>query len=170
MNKHILILIVFLTLLSSLVVCVHASQTFTVQPGKTQIVSVNLVKGDSVNGTFSVTGGTGTGVDFVVTDPNGADLQSCNFTSDYSFSFSAPVNGTYGLGFDNSFCSCAGGKTVTLDYSVNDNQVQLSSQAGDNGLSFSTAAVLLIIVILVIVAVVILLTRLRASKNDATVS
>ena len=133
MNKHIFVLIVFFVLLGSLTVFVHAQQTFTVPPLSEQTVKVNLNQGDSVNGTFSVSGGTGTGVDFMVSDPNGKELLSYNYTSYTSFSFSASITGTYILSFDNSFCSCVGGKTVTLNYSVNDKPVQVSSQGGSNG-------------------------------------
>ena len=133
MNKHILALIVFLVLLSSLTAFVHASQTFTVPPLSEQTVNVNLSQGDFVNGTVSVSGGTGTGVDFMVTDPNGKELLSYNYTCFTNFSFSASITGTYLLSFDNSFCSCYGGKNVTLDYSVNDKPVQVASQGGSYG-------------------------------------
>jgi hypothetical protein len=180
-SKHIFVLIVFLVLMGSLTVCVHA-QTFTVPPLSEQTVNVNLSEGDFVNGTVSVSGGTGTGVDFVVSDPNGKELLCYNYTSYTSFSFSASINGTYILSFDNSFCSCVGGKTVSLDYSVNDNPVQVSSQSGSNkpvqvsaqGGSiggFPLVVVLgLVFVIVVVAAVVILMRRPRTNTNNATAS
>ncbi|MGA3060615.1 MAG: emp24/gp25L/p24 family protein [Candidatus Bathyarchaeia archaeon] len=172
MNKRILVLIVFLVLLSSLTTFVHASQTFTVPPRSQQTVNLNLNQGDSVNGTFSVSGGTGTGVNFIVSDPNGKELLSYNYTSYRNFSFSASINGTYLLSFDNSFCSCYGGKTVTLDYSVNNETVQVSMQGGSYEgypiapivLTFGVASAI------VISTVLILMRRLRTNTNNATVS
>ena len=169
MNKHIAVLIVFLVLLNSLTVFVHASQTFTVPPLSEQTVKLNLSMGDSVNGTVSVTGGTGTGVDFMVTDPNGKELLSYNYTSFTSFSFSASINGTYILGFDNSFCSCVGGKNVTLDYSVNDKPVQVSSPGGSNG-GFPTLITLIFVIVILAVAAVVILMSLKTNKNNTTVA
>ncbi len=170
MNKHIFVLIVFFVLLGSLTVFVHAQQTFTVPPSSKQTVNVNLIKGDSVNGSFSVSGGSGTGVDFKVTDPNGKELLSYNYTSFTSFSFSASITGTYTLNFDNLFCSCVGGKNVSLDYSVNDKPVQVSSQGGSKGGFPIVIILILVIVIVAIAAVVILMRRPRTNTNNATVS
>ena len=170
MNKHIFVLIVFLVLLSSLTAFVSASQTFTVPPLSQQTVNVNLIQGDSVNGTVSASGGTGTGVDFKVTDPNEKELLSYNYTTYTSFSFLASINGTYILSFNNSFCSCAGGKNVTLDYSVNDKSVQVSSQEGSNEGFPIMITLILVIIIIAITAVVILTRSLRANTNNETVS
>ena len=148
-------------------------QTFTVPPLSEQTVKVNLNQGDSVNGTFSVSGGTGTGVDFMVSDPNGKELLSYNYTSYTSFSFSASITGTYILSFDNSFCSCVGGKNVTLDYSVNDKPVQVSSQGGSDGSNGGFPIVIILVLVIVIVAiavVVILMRRPRTNTNNAAVS
>ena len=169
MNKPIFVLIVFFLLLGSLTVFVHAQHTFTVPPLSEQTVNVNLNRGDSVNGTFSALGGTGTGIDFKVTDPNGKELLSYNFTSYKSFSFSASSTGTYILSFDNSFCSCDGGKNVTLDYSVN-KPVQGSLEVGFNqGFPF-VIVLILVIVIVAIAAVVVLMRRPRAKTSDSAVS
>ena len=154
-------------LLGSLTVFVHA-QAFTVPPSSEQTVKVNLTQGDFVSGTVSVSGGTGTGVDFIVSDPNGKELLSYNYTSYKSFSFSASITGTYILSFDNSFCSCAGGKTVTLNYSVNDKPVQVSSQAGSKGEFPIVIILILAIVIVAIAAFVILMRRSRANTKNAT--
>lgn len=172
MSKHILVLIFFLVLLSSLTAFVHASQTFTVPPISQQTVKVNLSQGDFVDGTFSVSGGTGTGVDFMVSDPNGKELLSYNYTSFTNFSFSASITGTYLLSFDNSFCSCYGGKTVILDYSVNNKTVQVDTQAGSYEgtpivpiiLAFSVA------IAIAISAVAILIRHLKTNANNETVS
>ena len=166
-NKSIFVLIVFFLLLVSSTVFVHAQQTLTVPPLSERTVKLNLNQGTSVSGTISVSGGTGTGVDFMVSDPNGKELLSYNYTSYTSFVFSASITGTYVLSFDNSFCSCSGGKTVSLDYSVNDKPVQASSQGGPNG-GFPIVIVLLLVIIIIvaIVAVVILMRRPRTDANN----
>jgi hypothetical protein len=163
-NKPIFVLIVFLLLLASLTVVVHAQQTFTVPPLSEKTVKVNLNQGDFVKGTVSVSGGTGTGVDFMVSDPNGKELLSYNYTSYTSFSFSASNTGTYVLSFDNSFCSCAGGKNVTLNYSVNDKSVQASSQGGSNG-GFPLVIIPILVIVVAAIAVVVILIRHPRTKN-----
>ena len=169
-NKHVFALIVFLVLLASLIVCVHASTTFTVPPLSEQTVKVNVNQGDSVKGTVSVSGGTGTGVDFMISDPNGKELLSYNYTSYTTFSFSASITGTYALSFDNSFCSCEGGKNVTLDYSVNDKPANGSLDVGSSGGFPLVIILILVIVIVAIAAVVILMRRPRTNTNTAAVS
>ena len=167
-------MVLFLVLIgSSSTVFVHASTAFTVPPLSERTVNVSLSKGDFVSGTVSVSGGTGTGVDFMVSDPNGKELLSYNYTSYTSFSFSASINGTYILSFDNSFCSCAGGKTVTLNYSVNDKPIQVSSQGMSNGSSGGLPIVIIPVLVIVIVAIaafVILMRRSRTKTNKAAVS
>jgi hypothetical protein len=164
-NKHILILIVFCVLLSSSAAFVHASQTFTILPLSEKTVNVNLNQGDSVSGTFSVSGGTGTGVDFTVTDPNGKQLFSYNYTSFTNFSFSASINGTYLLSFDNSFCSCYGGKNVTLDYSVNDETVQANSQGSNVGFPILPSAITISVIFVIAVSSAALLMRRRRTNT-----
>ena len=166
-NKPIFVLIVLFLLLFSSTVFVHAQQTFTVPPLSERTVKLNLNQGNSVSGTISVSGGTGTGVDFMVSDPNGKELLSYNYTSYTNFAFSASITGTYVLSFDNSFCSCAGGKTVSLDYSVSDKPVQVSSQGGSNGGFPIVIVLVLVIVIVAIAAVVISMRRPRTNTNNA---
>ncbi len=168
MKKHIFALTVFLVLLCSLTSFAAASQTFTVSPESKQTVSVNLSQGDFVNGSLSVSGGTGTGVNFAVTDPNGKQLLSYNYTSYQSFSFSAQINGNYTLSFDNSFCSCVGGKNVTLEYSVNNKPTQVNLQSGSNGGFPIATAILLVAVIPAIAAVAISIRHLRGNTNNKT--
>jgi multisubunit Na+/H+ antiporter MnhC subunit len=124
-----------------------------------------------VNGTFSVTGGTGTGVDFIVTDPNGKQLSSSNFTSARSFSFSAKINGTYVMSFDNSFCSCEGGKNVTLEYSVSNSGGTSIEAASSEGFPVISALVLTAAIAAVsVVAVVFLIGRPKANLESAKVT
>jgi hypothetical protein len=162
-----------LALFGVLTVCVHASTTFTVPPLSEQTEKVNLNQGDSVKGTISVSGGTGTGVDFMVSDPNGKEMLSYNYTTYTTFSFSASITGTYTLSFDNSFCSCEGGKNVTLNYSVNDKPAQGSLDVASSG-DFPTVIILILVSVIVVVAsvaaVVILIRRPRTKTNPATVS
>lgn len=164
MNKPFLVLTVFLLAVGSSAVFVHA-QTFTVPPLSQQTVNVNLNRGDCVNGTFSALGGTGTGIDFKVTDPNGKELLSYNYTSSKAFSFSATANGTYKLCFDNSFCSCEGGKNVTLDYSVN-TLAQGSIEAGSNK-GFPVAMVLISVAVAAIIVIAAVVTITRRPKQKA---
>ncbi|MGD0450414.1 MAG: emp24/gp25L/p24 family protein [Candidatus Bathyarchaeia archaeon] len=140
---------------------VHA-QTFTIPPLTEKTINVNLNQGDCVNGTFSASGGTGTGVDFTVTDPNGKKLLSYNYTSAKSFSFSASTNGNYKLSFDNSFCSCEGGKNVTLDYSVNASPQGSLNLWSNQGF----AVVIVVILVVVILAVAVLVIMLRRAKTN----
>ena len=149
---------------------VHASETFTVDPGKKQAVSINLGQGDSVNGTFSIAGGSGTGVDFMVSDPSGKSLMSYNFTSGMNFSFSASTGGFYFLSFDNSFCSCAGGKNVTLSYEVNKNQSDNFSLGASSGSYPEVLALIGIAVALAAFAVAVLLKRVRINANKVVAS
>ena len=167
MNKPIFVLIVFLMLLGSLTVFVYA-EMFTVPPLGEQTVTVNLNQGDSVKGTVSVTGGTGTGVDFMVSDPNGNELLSYNYTSYTAFSFSASTTGVYTLSFDNSFCSCVGGKNVTLTYSINDKTAPGDLTAKSTAaFPDSTLTILVVVMVGVAVAVVVILMRRPETNPDA---
>jgi hypothetical protein len=170
-KKHIFALILFFVLTGSLLtVFANSSTAFTVPPLSQKTVNVNLNQGDSVNGTFSVTGGTGTGVDFIVTDPKGKELLSSNFTSAQSFSFSAKINGTYMMSFDNSFCSCEGGKNVTLEYSVSNSGGASVEDASSEGLPVISALVLTVAIAAVaVVAVVFLIRRPKANSESAKV-
>ena len=132
-------------------------------------VNLNLNRGDSVSGTLSVTGGTGTGVDFMVSDPNGKDLLSYNYTSYTSFLFSASITGTYDLIFNNSFCSCEGGKNVTLNYSVNDKTAQGSLEVTSKG-GFPTIIILILISASVAIVAVVILMRHQKTKTDTAMA
>ena len=168
-SKPIFVLIVFFLLLGSLAVFVHASQTFTVPPLSEQTVKVNLNQGDFVKGTVSVSGGTGTGVDFMVNDPNGKEILSYNYTTYTTFSFSASITGTYTLSFDNSFCSCEGGKNVTLNYSVNDKTAQGSLEVTSKG-GFPTIIILILISASVAIVAVVILMRHQKTKTDTAMA
>jgi len=180
-KKPIFTLIIFVLLLGSLASFVHA-ETFTVPPLSERTVKLDLNQGDSVKGTISVTGGTGTGVNFMVSDPDGKEVLSYNYTTYATFSFSASITGTYTLSFDNSFCSCAGGKNVTLNYSVNQEPVQVrlpsgantpfqvNSQSGFNGALPLVIVLVLVIVIVAIASFVIFMRRSRAKNSNAVVT
>ena len=166
MNKHILALIICVLIIESMVPLAHASQTFTVPPGSKQTISLNLGQNDLVNGTISVSGGTGTGVNFIVSDPNGKELLSYNYTSTAVFSFSASINGTYVMSFDNSFCSCVGGKTVTLDYSINSKPVNSNSQAeSDSSVPVGISALIIFCVVLAISVVIVLMRHIGTNAT-----
>ena len=171
MKKFVFVLSVFFVLTASFfAVFVHASQVFTVPPLSEKTVSISLNQGESVNGSFSVTGGTGTGVDFLATDPNGKELLSYNFTSYESFSFTASVAGPYTLSFDNSFCSCVGGKNVILDYSVGlpvNATVSTNSEVSSAGGLPAIAVIVLVVVVLSLAAVVFFVRRSRLTAARA---
>lgn len=162
-------LILLLVLIgSSLTVFVNASTMFTVPPLSEKNVNVNLKQGDSVKGSFSVTGGTGTGVDFCVTNPDGKQLLSYNFTSYQSFAFSASINGTYTLSFDNSFCSCEGGKNVTLEYSVN-KAVSSGLDVASSG-GFPVVPTVVLAAVIVAAATAVFLIRRPRANTEAKVT
>ena len=165
MKKHAFAFVVILVLVgSSLTVLVDAQQEFTVPPESAKTVTINLNKGEFVNGSFSVTGGTGTGVDFCVSNPNGKELINCNFTSSKSFSFPALTAGTYRLSFDNSFCSCVGGKNVTLEYSITQPASNSTQASSYEGLPIIEVLVL-VVAIVAVTAVVILMKRSTKANN-----
>jgi predicted secreted protein len=164
-KKRILALIIFAVLLGSLTVSVHAQQSFNVPVETKHAENINLNQGDSVNGTMCLTGNPGSGIDFSVTAPNGKELVSDNFTSFVNFTFTAPMNGIYVMTFDNSFCSCEGGKNVTLDYTVNNGPVQINSQAGSNEEILIITAIIAVAIIITTSAVVIS-TKRRKTKNE----
>jgi hypothetical protein len=144
---------------------VQATETFMISPGNKQSESVNLNKGDFVNGTLSVSGGSGIGVDFNVSDPNGKELLSQNYVTNSNFSFSASTTGIYTLTFDNSFCSCTTGKNVTLDYSVNNSTQSSSESLFEAGFPIAII-VIFAIAILTITVVVIMKISLRKEPNN----
>jgi len=164
-NKHILAPIVLIALLCSLPTFVHAQQTFTIPPLSSQSINLNLKQGDTVNGTISVTGGTGTGVDFMVDDPNGNELLSYNYTTYTNFEFSAPANGTYTLNFNNSFCSCVGGKNVTLNYSINDQTAKITQQNKTNAEPPAATEILILIAAILSTAAVAILSNPKKTKQ-----
>jgi hypothetical protein len=144
---------------------VQATETFMISPGNKQSINVNLNKGDFVNGTFSVSGGSGIGVDFNVSDPNGKQLLSQNYVTYANFSFSASTPGTYTLTFDNSFCSCTTGKNVTLDYVVNNSTQSSSESLFEAGFPIAII-VIFALAILTITVVVIIKISLRKEPNN----
>jgi len=158
-------LILFLLFLVFFASFVHASQTFTVLPGNKQNVNVSLSKGDFVNGTVSVSGGSGIGVNFNVSDPSGRELLSQNYVTFTNFSFSASSSGTYTLTFDNSFCSCTTGKTVTLDYDVNNSTQSNAEVLSAAGLSLAIAIVLASVVLTIVLGVIIKIGSRRELNN-----
>ncbi len=167
MNKRILTLIVFAVLLGSLTVSVvHAQQSFNIPVNTKQTENMNLSQGDSVNGTVCVTGSSGVGIDFSVTAPDGKELVSENFTCFVNFTFTASKNGIYVMTFDNSFCSCEGGKNVTLDYTVNKGLVQINTQAGPNEEVLIITAIIATAITIATSAVVFTMRRRKTNTNN----
>jgi hypothetical protein len=86
---------------------------FIVKPTQEVIEDVNLEVSDEVFGNLSVSDGF---IDFYVTNPSGATVQSFHYIANTSFSFVADENGTYSMHLNNTYQTCD--VTVTLHYSV----------------------------------------------------
>jgi len=150
-----------LLLAVTLYACAGADQTFSIAPLSQKTITLPLTESQCVNGSFSVTGGTGTGLDFLISAPDGSKMLSSNFTSGQNFNFDANTNGNFTLTFSNSFCSCEGGKNVSLTYNVSQNA--LSSEKSDKSEELPTQTALLLSTAVAVAAVLasgaLLLTR-----------
>jgi len=94
------------------------SETLVIDPGYKKWYSVNLVKGATFSGEFSVKGGSGNDVNFWVEDPSGYQIiQERRVSLDYNFDFKAEKEGTYRIYFDNSM-SVFSNKVVSFSYSI----------------------------------------------------
>jgi hypothetical protein len=74
------------------------------------------------------------------------------------------------LSFDNSFCSCVGGKNVTLAYSINNKQAQGSLDAASSRGFPIVVTLILVIAIVAVAAVIILIKRPKINAKNATIS
>jgi hypothetical protein len=91
--------------------------SFTLQPLEERTIDLNLKQTDSVSGSFSSVSDDETGVNFHVTDPYNNTILHYDDVLQRSFSFTAEVEGSFKLHFDNSL-SAAYRKTVSLNYDV----------------------------------------------------
>jgi hypothetical protein len=128
---------------------VYAAQTETVQvdAGYAESLVFNLDGGDRFSGSLSISGGGGSDIDFLVTNPQGITIVNLGRVSQgATFEFTAEDSGAYTLRFDNGF-SVFSSKTVSLSYDV---------QVGA-GLGFAADSLMWIILIAVVVVVLALI-------------
>jgi hypothetical protein len=90
--------------------------SFSLQPLKDRIITLNLKETDSVSGSFSVVSNDETGINFFVTDPYNNTILQYDNVFHRDFSFTAESDGNYQMRFDNSL-SAAYSKTVSVNYS-----------------------------------------------------
>jgi hypothetical protein len=138
-----------------------------------QQASIPLQEGDTISGTVSASGGSGNDIDFSATDPNGNTIFSKDRATYDTFSFKAPVSGTYILTFDNSF-SVFSSKSISLSYDVQSPTPVptavpfLGGIGGENGNYDYTGLIVLIVFILAIVLVVaVVITRNRKTTSGS---
>lgn len=136
-----------LFLLNSKVTYGAQVDVLNINPGRGQILVLDLNSDDRVKGSLAVSGGSGNDINFWVTDPDGTTILGLGRVNrGADFNFQASESGGYTLHFDNSF-SIVSTKTVTLSYDIDRTIIPGISQEAS------------IIVIIVIVAMAILVAR-----------
>ena len=94
------------------------SETILVDPGYQKWISINLDKGATVSGDFSVQGGSGDDIDFWVENPSGYQIiPERRVHLDYNFNFESEEEGTYRIYFDNSM-STFSNKVIYFSYDI----------------------------------------------------
>jgi hypothetical protein len=93
------------------------SASFTLQPLKEHTITLDLKETDGVSGSFSTVSNDETGVNFYITDPYNNTILRYDNVLQRSFSFTAEVDGSHQLHFDNSL-SASSRKTVSLNYEI----------------------------------------------------
>jgi hypothetical protein len=104
-------------LTETLGVAYGTSASFTLQPLKEHTITLDLKETDSVSGSFSTVSNDETGVNFYITDPYNNTILCYDNVLQRSFSFTAEVDGSHQLHFDNSL-SASSRKTVSLNYEI----------------------------------------------------
>jgi len=137
------------------------SQTLTVPSNSQTNKTLILNKGDTVAGSFLVSGASVEDINFYVTDPAGNVIVDYSNTTENSFYFSVPHSGAYPLTFDNSLSSVSS-KTVVLNLSIH---AAVFGLPLSNILSFIAA---LFVVISGVLVVLVWINHLRAPKIDAS--
>lgn len=97
-------------------VAVGENASFTLQPLKDRIITLDLKETDSVSGSFSVVSNDQNGINFYVTDPYNNTILQYDNVFHREFSFTAESDGSYQMHFDNSL-SDVYSKTVSANYS-----------------------------------------------------
>jgi len=131
-------------------------ETFNVAAGDQNIFTLNLREGMNIEGSISVTGGSGNDIDFWIIDPTGNTILNLGRISHGTeFEFSVDQNGAYSLHFDNSF-SLLSTKNVVLTYDV--------FIAGLNQTQLLLLAFLVIAII--VIGIIIILKKGRKSRTE----
>ncbi|MBI4330610.1 MAG: protein kinase [Chloroflexi bacterium] len=90
----------------------------TVSPGKSGAYFVSVDSGDRLTGTFTISGGSGNDISFLIKDPTGNTVLTVGRVStNWQFDFVCLFTGSYQLVFDNSFSSVSN-KAVNLNLKV----------------------------------------------------
>jgi hypothetical protein len=106
-----------ISLAGALGVAYGTSASFTIQPLKEHTITLDLKETDGVSGSFSTVSNDETGVNFYITDPYNNTILRYDNVLQRSFSFTAEVDGSHQLHFDNSL-SASSRKTVSLNYEI----------------------------------------------------
>jgi hypothetical protein len=124
-------------------------ETFNIDADHEKIFTLNLNAGMNIEGSISVTGGSGDDIDFWVTDPAGNKILDFGRVSQGThFEFAANEDGAYSFHFDNSF-SVLSTKNVVLTYEIT-----------ISGLNLTQMLLLLILVVaMIVVGIVVILKR-----------
>ena len=86
----------------------------------------NLEKGDRIDFTIDVRGGSGNDINLDITKPNGVVILSGGCISSCADSITADMDGIYRIEFDNTF-SLVSAKTVFIDYTIVPGMLNVSS-------------------------------------------
>ncbi|MBI4330611.1 MAG: emp24/gp25L/p24 family protein [Chloroflexi bacterium] len=90
----------------------------TVSPSNNSTYSVAVNSGDRLTGTFTISGGSGNDINFLVKDPTGNTVLSGGRVSkNWQFDFVCLSTGSYQLVFDNSFSNVSN-KAINLNLKV----------------------------------------------------
>lgn len=145
-------------LLIFLIPFVYADEvkTFNVDAGYEQIFTLDLNEGMKIDGSMSITGGSGNDVDFWITDPVGNKIVDLGRVSQGTqFEFTANQDGAHSLHFDNAF-SILSNKNIVLTYNIT-----------ISGMDGSQLLILAFLVIAVIaVGIVVILKRGRNNRSE----
>ena len=100
--------------------------SFVVQALDAYYLDFNLGKGDRIDFTIDVRGGSGNDINLQITKPNGVAILDGGCVSSCADSITADMDGIYRFEFDNSF-SIVNSKTVFIDYTILPGMLNVSS-------------------------------------------
>jgi hypothetical protein len=159
---HLIITAILLSSVAFTFVGASQVESYSVGPGYTEIVPINLDSGQKFTGSLAITGGSGNDINFWVTDPQGTSiLNQGRVSQGTTFEFTAQSSGAYTLHFDNSF-SLLSSKAVVLTYDISSPTVF----GVDFGLLLTIIGVVVILLIVIVALAVALHRRKRISKTN----